>query len=103
MEQSSERISAQKRALGLWARCWQLSGGEWPPASRAIAHQIVMMVTHCLVDVGNGRISQPDAFSMAHETLSPFLAQKLYSGSEQDFVIDSLRDVILAAEIGELE
>lgn len=36
---------------------------------------------------------------MAHETLSPFLAQKFYPGSEQDVVIDALTEAILSAEL----
>lgn len=97
-----ERIPAKKRALGLWARCWQLAGGRWPPASRAIAHQIVIMVANCLVDVSDGRLSRAEALHQARETMAPLTAQRFFPGSEQDVAIERLTEAILAAEIGEL-
>lgn len=99
---SDKRIPAKKRALGLWARCWQLAGGRWPPASRAIAHQIVVMVANYLLDAADGRLSRAEALRRARETMAPLTAQRFYPGSEQDVAIERLTQAILDAEIGEL-
>lgn len=99
---NEERIPAKKRALGLWARSWQLAGGRWPPASRAITHQIVVMVANCLLDAGGGRLSHSEALRRARQTMAPLTAQRFYPGSEQDIAIDRLTEAILDAEIGEL-
>lgn len=99
----SHRIPARQRALGLWARCWQLAGGQWPPASRAIAHQIVMMVAGYLYDAARADISRQDAFQMAHEALSDLYSQRFYPGGEQDIAVERLHSLILDVEIGDLD
>jgi hypothetical protein len=99
---SASRIPARKMALGLWARCWQLSGGRWPPASRAITHQIVVMVKNCLLDASHGRLTEYEALRRARAAMAPLTAQRFYPGSEQDIAIDRLTEAILDAEIGEL-
>jgi hypothetical protein len=99
---NESRIPARKMALGLWARCWQLSGGRWPPASRAITHQIIVMVKNCLLDASAGRLSEREAFRRARAAMAPLTAQRFFPGSEQDVAIERLTDAILDAEIGEL-
>lgn len=96
------RIPARKLALGLWARCWQLAGGRWPPESRAITHQIVIMVKNCLLDVSYGALNEEEAMRRAKETMAPLTAQRFYPGGEQDVAIERLTEAILDAEIGEL-
>ena len=88
------QLSVEKRALGIWIRCWQLAGGEWPPPSRGIAQQIVMMIANYLHDLGDGRLTQQAAFVLAHETMAPIIAQRFYTGSEQDIVIERLSAAI---------
>ncbi|MFT5196687.1 MAG: hypothetical protein ACI9EW_002827 [Cellvibrionaceae bacterium] len=83
-----------KRALGTWIRAWQLAGNRWPPESRAIAHQIVMMLAHQLEEVAKGRISADDAFLLARETMLPLLAQRFYTGSEQDIAIERIQEAL---------
>lgn len=95
-----QRIPARKRALGLWIRCWQLAGGRWPPESRAITHQIVVMVKNCLLDVSDGRLTEAQAMRRARTAMAPLTAQRFYPGSEQDVAIDRLTDAILEAEMG---
>lgn len=102
MLDSDARIPARLRAMGLWARCWQLAGGVWPPQSRAIAHQIVLMVRNYLVEVSNGRYTHQQAFQRARQALDPLTAQRFYPGSEQDIAVDLLTEAILDAEIGDL-
>lgn len=99
---STPRIPARKRALGLWARSWQLAGGEWPPPSRAIAHQIVVMLKNCLLDAADDRLSEEEAMRRAKKTMAPLMGQRFYPGSEQDIAIDRITEAILDAEIGEL-
>ena len=91
---SDENISADKRALGTWIRAWQLAGNRWPPESRAIAHQIVMMLAHQLEELGAERITADEAFLMARETMLPLLAQRFYTGSEQDIAIERIQEII---------
>jgi hypothetical protein len=98
---SEEHIPARKRALGLWVRAWQLAGGRWPPASRAIAHQIVVMVANCLHDAAAGRLSRREALRRARETMAPLTAQRFYPGSEQDVAVNRLTEAILEAELEE--
>lgn len=99
---SEGRIPAKKRALGLWIRCWQLAGGRWPPASRAITHQIVVMVANALHDASGGRLSRRQALRRARETMAPLTAQRFYPGGEQDVAVERLTEAILDAEIGDL-
>lgn len=96
-----ERLSAEKRALGLWIRAWQLSGNRWPPKSRAILRQIITMIANAFVDASAGTLTQAEALEIARETMIPFTAQRIYSGSEQDYVVDALRDAILSIEFGD--
>lgn len=95
------RISAEKRALGLWIRSWQLAGNRWPPQSRAILRQIMTMIANAFIDASNGDLSSAEALQFARETMTPFTRQRLYTGSEQDFVVDALRDAIIAIEWGD--
>lgn len=83
-------------------RSWQLAGGRWPPASRAITHQIVVMVANCLHDAAGGRLSRQEALLRARQTMAPLTAQRFYPGSEQDVAIERLTEAILDAEIGDL-
>ncbi|MFK7805959.1 MAG: hypothetical protein AB8G95_30295 [Anaerolineae bacterium] len=87
-------LSTDKRALGTWIRAWQLAGNRWPPESRAIAHQIVMMLTHQLEELGQGGLSADEAFLLARETMSPLLAQRFYTGSEQDIAIERIQEAM---------
>ncbi len=98
----NERLSTKKRALGIWVRAWQLSGGEWPPSSRGIAHQIVMMLAHQLSELSEKRLSTEEAFLLARETFVPLMAQKFYEGSEQDIAIERIQEALLEAELGDL-
>lgn len=95
------RLSAEKRALGLWIRAWQLSGNRWPPQSRAILRQIMTMIANALIDASNGELNSAEALQLARETMSPFTAQRIYTGSEQDFVVDAIADAILSVEWGD--
>lgn len=88
------------RALGLWARCWQLAGGVWPPPSRAITHQIVMMLARYLQAASGDRLSWEEALGLARETMAPLTAQRFYPGGEQDVAVDHLAEAIVAAESG---
>jgi hypothetical protein len=92
------RISAEKRALGLWIRAWQLAGNRWPPQSRAILRQIIEMIANAFVAASDGELSSADAIQFARETMTPFTAQRIYTGSEQDYIVDALTDAILAIE-----
>ncbi len=92
------RLSAEKRALGLWIRAWQLAGNRWPPKSRAILHQIITMIANAFIDASGGTLDRSEALRFARETMSPFTAQRIYPGSEQDFIVDALTDALLAIE-----
>ena len=96
-------LPTDKRALGTWIRAWQLAGNRWPPESRAIAHQIVMMLAHQLEELGEGSMSADDAFLLARETMLPLLAQRFYTGSEQDIAIERIQEALefVAGENGE--
>ena len=94
------RISAEKRALGLWIRAWQLSGNRWPPQSRAILAQIMTMMANAFEDAGQGELSSAEAFEYARETMLPFTNHVVLSGSEQDFIVDAIADAILTIEMG---
>jgi hypothetical protein len=96
------RIPARARALGLWARCWQLAGGRWPPPSRALTRRCIVMVSNYLLDVSEGRLTEEEALERAWETMAPLTAQRFYLGGEQDIAIERLTDAILDAEIGPL-
>lgn len=96
-----QRLSAEKRALGLWIRSWQLAGNRWPPKSRAILQQIITMIANAFLDASNGDLTRLEAMELARETMAPFTAQRIYSGSEQDYVVDALTDVILSLEWGD--
>lgn len=96
------RIPARTRALALWARCWQLAGGQWPPPSRAITRRCIVMVRNYLLDVSNGRLTAEEATERAWEALAPLTAQRFYPGGEQDIAVERLTDAILDAEIGPL-
>ena len=91
------RLSLEKRALGTWIRAWQLAGNRWPPESRAIARQIVVMLANQIEEISEGAISAEEAFLLARETLSPLLAQAFYSGSEQDIAIERITDAFREA------
>jgi len=91
---NSNDLTTSKRALGTWIRAWQLAGNRWPPESRAIAHQIVMMLAHQLEELGEGSLSADEAFLLARETMSPLLAQRFYTGSEQDIAIERIQGVM---------
>lgn len=95
------RVSAEKRALGLWIRAWQLSGNRWPPRSRAILRQIMTMIANAFIDASKGELDSAEALQFARETMSPFTSQRIYTGSEQDFVVDALTDAILSIEFGD--
>lgn len=97
----SDRIPARYRALGVWARCWQLAGGVWPPHSRAIGHQIMVMFRNMLMSASNGRLTHYQATARAQETIGKLTAQKFYPGGEQDIAIDLLTEAILDAELAE--
>ncbi|MEM8857337.1 MAG: hypothetical protein AAGD96_03400 [Chloroflexota bacterium] len=90
----NEELSAEKRALGTWIRAWQLSGNQWPPESRAIARQIVIMLANQLEELSRGTMSADEAFLLARETLSPLLAQRFYTGSEQDVAVERIQEAI---------
>ena len=90
----SERLPIEKRALGTWIRAWQLAGNRWPPESRAIAHQIVMMLAHQLEELGDGSMSADEVFLLARETMLPLLAQRFYTGSEQDIAIERIQEAM---------
>ncbi len=87
-----ENISPENRALGTWIRAWQLAGHQWPPESRAIARQIVVMLANQLDEVARGALSAEEAFLLAREALSTLLAQRFYSGSEQDIAITRIQE-----------
>lgn len=95
---SFDHLPLKKRALGTWIRAWQLSGNRWPPESRAIAHQIVMMLAHQLEELGKGDLSADEAFLLARETLLPLLAQRFYTGSEQDIAVERIQEVLAFAQ-----
>ncbi|NLF64231.1 MAG: hypothetical protein GX579_06465 [Chloroflexi bacterium] len=99
---SESRIPARDRALGLWARCWQLAGGQWPPPSRAITRQCIVMLRNLLLDASEGRLTDEEALERAWETMAPLTAQRFYPGGEQDVAIERLTKAILDAEIGPL-
>ncbi|MDX1615036.1 MAG: hypothetical protein R3300_12055 [Candidatus Promineifilaceae bacterium] len=101
MMEQQDRIPAHKRALALWLRCWQLAGGRWPPTSRAIAQQIVLMVRNALLDSAAGRLSEQDANIMARETMASLTAQSFTGDDDHQAVVEELTDVLLEAEIGE--
>ena len=92
----NDEIPHDKRALGTWIRAWQLAGNRWPPESRAIARQIVVMLANQLEEVGEGRLTAEEAFLLARETLSPLLAQRFYTGSEQDIAIERIQEAFNA-------
>ena len=94
---SSDHLPLKKRALGTWIRGWQLAAKRSPPASRAIAHQIVMMLAHQLEELGQGHLSADEAFLLARETLSPLLAQCFFPGSEQDIAVERIQDAMAFA------
>lgn len=96
---SDEALSLEKRALGIWIRCWQLAGRQWPPESRGIAQQIVMMLANYLYDLGEGRLTRQAAFVLAHETMSPLIGQRFYSGSEQDVAVERIVRALEAAVV----
>lgn len=96
-----DELSTEKRALGVWVRCWQLAGGRWPPESRAIAQQIVMMLANYLYDLGAGRLTRQAAFVLAHETMAPLIAQRFYSGSEQDIAVERIGEALDTAVVGD--
>lgn len=98
----NKRLSSEKRALGIWIRAWQLAGGQWPPESRGIAHQIVMMLAHALQEASNSELSEEEVFVLARETFIPLMAQKFYSGSEQDIAIERIQQALLDVEFGDL-
>jgi len=98
----NERLFSEKRALGIWIRAWQLAGGQWPPESRGIAHQIVLMLAHALQEVSCDQLNQEEAFLLARETFLPLMAQKFYSGSEQDIAVERIQQALLDAEFGDL-
>ena len=89
--------SIQKRALGTWIRAWQLAGNQWPPESRAIARQIVVMLANQLQEVGASNLSADESFLMAREALSPLLAQRFYTGSEQDIAVSRIEEAFKEA------
>ena len=91
-------LPLDKRALGTWIRAWQLAGNRWPPESRAIAHQIVMMLAHQLEELGQGSLSADEAFLLARETLLPLLAQRFYTGSEQDIAVERIQEAMAFAQ-----
>lgn len=95
----ADEIPLDKRALGIWIRAWQLAGSRWPPESRGIAHQIVMMLARHILELSEGSLSQAEAVAMARDALSPILAQRFYSGSEQDIVIERIEAVLKDAQI----
>lgn len=95
-----ERISAEKRALGLSARAWQLAGNRWPPPSRAIAYQIVGMVANALRDASGQSWTVEDSMAVSRELLAPFLAQPLAAPHEQRAFSHAIRDALLDAEFG---
>lgn len=99
---SESRIRARDRALGLWARCWQLAGGQWPPRSRAITRQCIVMLSNLLLDASEGRLTGEEALERAWDTMAPLTAQRFYPGGEQDIAIERLTTAILDAEIGPL-
>lgn len=87
-------LPIEKRALGTWIRAWQLAGNRWPPESRAIAHQIVMMLAHQLEELAEGNMSADEVFLLARETMLPLLAQRFYTGSEQDIAVERIQDAM---------
>ena len=91
---TQEQLPLEKRALGTWIRAWQLAGNQWPPESRAIARQIVVMLAHQLEDVGEGNLSAEEAFLLSREALSTLLAQRSYTGSEQDIAIARIQEAL---------
>jgi hypothetical protein len=95
-------VPARTRALALWARCWQVAGGRWPPPSRALTRQCIVMVRNYLLDVSDGRLTAEEAMERAWETMAPLTAQRFYPGGEQDIAIERLTAAILDAEIGPL-
>lgn len=96
------RIPAHTRALALWARCWQLAGGRWPPLSRAITRRCIIMVSNYLLDVSEGQLTEEEALERAWEAMAPLTAQRFYPGGEQDIAVERLAEAILDAEIGPL-
>lgn len=90
----NEKISPEKRALGTWIRAWQLAGNQWPPQSRAIARQIVVMLANQLHELSQGQVSAEEAFLLAREALAPLLAQRFFTGSEQDIAVERIQEAI---------
>lgn len=94
----SGNLPIEKRALGTWIRAWQLAGNRWPPESRAIAHQIVMMLAHQLEELAEGNmsaeLSSDEAFLLARETMLPLLAQRFFTGSEQDIALERIQEAM---------
>lgn len=97
-----QEIPVRARALGLWARCWQLAGGRWPPSSRGVTHQIVMMVMRFLQEASYGRLTDEEALWLARETISRLTQRPLDQESDQAWAVDQLVDAILRAELGEI-
>jgi hypothetical protein len=60
------------------------------------------MVKNCLLDAGQGRLTEREALRRARAAMAPLTAQRFYPGSEQDVAIERLAEAILDAEIGEL-